>query len=406
MTYFYRTRYKHFKQTFQKIVLGIAVVCAVVLQIGCGGSPPQPPIPITITEQPIDQIVPTGSTATFSIFASSAAALTYQWSQDGAAISGATASTYTTEPAFAGNSGSSLAGTYQVTVSNGTTSVTSNPVTLTIGPRSPKAGDLRYLIDEQVDVPGLQDTLITDIFAGITGNNADSSEQNAIGSPLKIMPASSACDPSLCAWSINYLGLPPGITGINTYYIGSSMATFTSDLQSHAAPNVIFYSLDIKSAEGVYGLAWYQTTQPDAGSFDYKLEVVPPAQVQAIATADGAASRIVTAAAFDANGNANLISYGWTGDTTTTYEAKTYLVPASQICTTASSLAQQGYFISAFGGDSSLGYMLIGMRVQGDTLPRPVYVNAAFPADTPPYPTSVVFYEGFGNQSLCSVNEE
>jgi hypothetical protein len=121
---------------------------------------------------------------------------------------------------------------------------------------------------------------------------------------------------------------------------------------------------------------------------------------------DGASSRIITAAAFDANGNANLISYGWTGDTTTIYEAKTYLVPANQICTTAGSLAQQGYFISAFGGDSSLGYMLIGMRVQGDTLPRPVYVNAAFPADTPPYPTTVVFYEGFGKQSLCSVNEE
>lgn len=405
MTYFYRTRYKHFKQTFQKIVLGIAVVCAVVLQIGCGGSPPQPPIPITITEQPIDQIVPTGSTATFSIFASSAAALTYQWSQDGAAISGATASTYTTEPASAGNSGSSLAGTYQVTVSNGTTSVTSNPVTLTIGPRSPKAGDLSYLIDEQVDVPGLLSSggLITGISFGITDNSTSDWENNAISTPLAI---GNSCTPSACVWPINYLGLPPGITGINSYDYPGELSSFTSDLQLHAAPNVIFASLDMQPSAGGYALMWYQTTQPDAGSFDYKLEVVPPAQVQATAMADGAASRIVTAAAFDANGNANLISYGWTGDTITTYEAKTYLVPASQICTTASSLAQQGYFISAFGGNSSLGYMLIGMRVQGDTLPRPVYVNAAFPADTPPYPTSVVFYEGFGNQSLCSVNEE
>ena len=395
-----------------RIFFCLSLLISPLMFSGCGGSPSQPPIPISIsiniTEQPISQIVPAGSTATFAVYATSSSPLTYQWSENGVKIPGATASTYTTEPALPGSNGSNLSGTYQVTVSNATTSVTSNPATLTIGPRSPKAGDLRYLVDEQVDIPGLLDSggQTTNVIAGINSNSLGSSMQNSVGSPLSIAPASYLCNQNLCTWSITFNNLPAGITGINTYAIGSRTATFTSDLQSLAAPNVIFSSLDIKSAEGVYGLAWFQTTQPDAGSFDYRLEVVPPSQVQATAEADGAASRIITAASFDANGNANLISYGWTGDTTTVYEAKTYQVPANQICTTASSLAQQGYFISAFGGNSSLGYMLIGMRVQGDTLPRPVFINTGFPADSPPYPTTVVFYYVGGFQPMCIVNEE
>jgi hypothetical protein len=37
----------------------------------------------------------------------------------------------------------------------------------------------------------------------------------------------------------------------------------------------------------------------------------------------------------------------------------------------ASALAQQGYILTAIGGDTTNGFLLVGTRVQGDTMPRP-----------------------------------
>ena len=55
-----------------------------------------------ITSQPVGQTVNAGQTATFSVAATGTAPLTYQWSKNGAAVSGATAATYTT-PATSGD---------------------------------------------------------------------------------------------------------------------------------------------------------------------------------------------------------------------------------------------------------------------------------------------------------------
>ena len=66
-------------------------------------------------------------------------------------IPGANSSTYTTPTVAAGNSSSRL----QVTISNSFSSATSNAVTLSAGPRAPAIGDLRYLLAEQVTIPGL-----------------------------------------------------------------------------------------------------------------------------------------------------------------------------------------------------------------------------------------------------------
>ena len=42
--------------------------------------------------------------------------------------------------------------------------------------------------------------------------------------------------------------------------------------------------------------------------------------------------------------------------------------------TQAAILAQQGYIITAVGGDTTNGFLLVGTRVQGDTMPRPFKV--------------------------------
>lgn len=80
-----------------------------------------------ITQQPQLQTAVIGDTATFTVTATGAAPLTYQWMKDGAPIAGGASPTLTRTALQLSD-----AGFYSVTVSNGTGSVTSAPVLLTV----------------------------------------------------------------------------------------------------------------------------------------------------------------------------------------------------------------------------------------------------------------------------------
>lgn len=83
--------------------------------------------PVSITQQPSNQIVNTGTAVTFAVTASGSGTLAYQWYFKGAAISGATARTYSIASAASAN-----AGNYHVVVRNSTSSATSNSATLSV----------------------------------------------------------------------------------------------------------------------------------------------------------------------------------------------------------------------------------------------------------------------------------
>ncbi|MGB0579372.1 MAG: beta strand repeat-containing protein [Limisphaerales bacterium] len=95
--------------------------------------------PPTITSQPVSQTICIGQSASFTVGATGDAPLTYQWSKNGVAISGATNPTYAIPSVTAGDAGS-----YTVVVSNNGGSVTSvvatltpdNPPTITTQPQS------------------------------------------------------------------------------------------------------------------------------------------------------------------------------------------------------------------------------------------------------------------------------
>ncbi len=82
----------------------------------------------TITTQPVSQSVTAGQTATFSVVATGTPAPTYQWYENSAAISGATATSYTTPATTTSNSGE----TFYVVVTNSAGTVTSSTATLTV----------------------------------------------------------------------------------------------------------------------------------------------------------------------------------------------------------------------------------------------------------------------------------
>ncbi len=85
-------------------------------------------IPPSITTQPSSQTVTLGATATFSVVASGTGTLTYQWSKNGGAISGATSASYTTPATVVSDNGAS----FTVKVTNTYGNVTSNSATLTL----------------------------------------------------------------------------------------------------------------------------------------------------------------------------------------------------------------------------------------------------------------------------------
>ena len=87
-----------------------------------------PPAPPSITTQPANKTVVVGQTATFSVTATGAGTLTYQWKKGGTAIGGATSSSYTTPATATGDNGTQ----FTVTVTNSVGNTTSNAATLTV----------------------------------------------------------------------------------------------------------------------------------------------------------------------------------------------------------------------------------------------------------------------------------
>lgn len=381
-----------------KLIVAAALLLIMESISSCGGSAPlnttqnSPNTPPSIVVQPADQTVPIGSTATYSVIATGGPQLQYQWSVNGGTIPGATGPSYTTSIVEA-QAYTTYVGSYSVSVSNATGSVQSRTATLSAGPRSPKAGDLRYLSWQQIDTAGIY------MDGGLATDLPGPSEfgfPNSLGTPLTIGGGNCSAAGG-CGWGMSTYILPPQSPNLSIYYIGLTYQQFQSTINATISTNVVINSLDLESPYNEAAFSWITSTQ--FGGFDYRLEVVNSSQIQSTIAQDGQESRIVTAVSFDGNGNANLISYGWQGDTSTVYDAQASIVASGDIAGEAAALAGEGYFISAFGGNDTSGYILVGMRVSGDSLPRQIVVGTTYknspPIDpVPPYFTRVVNYVG------------
>ncbi len=111
-----------------------------------------------------------------------------------------------------------------------------------------------------------------------------------------------------------------------------------------------------------------------ASGFTYARQSVAPGRLQAVATQLGQQGSVITAISFDASGNACFVSYGWIDDPTTAYDVAVDAATLDSVATEATSLAAAGYIITALGGNPTNGFLLVGTRVHGDTMPRPLTV--------------------------------
>jgi hypothetical protein len=311
-----------------------------------------------------------GLSATFSI-AADGSQIKYQWSRDGTPIAGATGSTYSTASVLAADAGS----TFSVALTNAFGTASSRAAVLTVTARAPKAGDLRF---QQVDAASTVNGYVHEVaFAPLLGFNGWETFGNATGTPI---------------WLENDFGLdqfapfalPSGVTGLNTGYLHGSLEDFQGDLNGNgpatsaignlSAANTVITSISLSSDYDVFGLSWIQTTQP--GGFDLSQNTIDPSDFQAAATQEGAQSRVITAVSYSA-GQITYLSYGWQADRSTVYETQVATATLGTASTVAQSLAAQGYILTASGtaqaADGS-GVLMVGTRVQGDTMPRPMMV--------------------------------
>jgi len=313
-----------------------------------------------------------GLTATFSVSASGNP-LNYQWEKNGEPISGATGMAYTTPATAFTDTGS----TYSVTITNSLGSVTSTTVTLTVTARAPKAGDLRF---QQVDAASTINGYTGSMGSAIPGRSG-AYLSGSIGTPLYVSPIVCGQPPVAagigCEWPYQQFAPAPAL-GLSTGYGGDFLSNLQADLQSPGFPaggtainsaNSVVTSLDLEAPDGLFAASWIQSSQ--SSGFDLSQNTVSLADFQTAAAQEGANSRVITAVSFN-NGQVVYFSYGWRSDTSTVYETQVATASVETAAAAAANLAAQGYIITALGGSNlNDSYVLVGTRVQGDTMPRP-----------------------------------
>jgi hypothetical protein len=347
----------------------LLIALSLTLACGSGSTPPKvvSALAPAITAQPTNQSTRVGQSATFSVTAGGTTPLTYQWTKNGAVISGATAASYTTGSAAPTDNGA----IFGVTVSNAIGSATSTPATLSVGPRAPKSGDWRF---QGIDLVSVSTSFALSDLNELSGV----SYPNSVGTPLEIGVAPGTCYTGVaydCAWRYVVLPPPQGVTSLSAYYQSDLFTNLDTDINALTAPNILVTSLDFESSNQLFAASWLQLS--GSSGFSLQTQWVEPSQLQAVASQLGEQSQVITAVSFNA-GEAYLLSYGWQNDTTTVYDVSVVTATAENFWTEVTGLAQSGYIITAMGGDPTDGISLVGTRVHGDSMPRPlVYYTTA-----------------------------
>ena len=371
-----------------RLAAAMAALSSIAFAVsGCGsgagdgtGAPSVPVIAAAISDQPANQNIPMGLTATFAVTATGSP-LQYQWAKNGVAITGATGSSYTTPATSFADTGAS----FTVAVSNSDGTVTSDAASLIVTARAPMAGDLRF---QQVDAPstvngwGMEGFGLSTFLSG----RAAQTFSPSVGTPLWVGSAGNCAVPPVtnglgCAWA--YSEVPFTVSSSSPTllagYGSDSFDELEADLlntawpaQNGASPASaasVITSLDLEPDSALFAVSWIQSAQQT--SFELEQNTVPAATLQAAAAQEGANSRVITAISNNA-GEITYLSYGWQADTATLYEAQVVTTSTANAPMAAASLAAQGFIITAMGqADSNGNILLVGTRVQGDTLARP-----------------------------------
>ncbi len=331
-----------------------------------------------IVAQPASVTVPIGLEAVLSVQVSGDGTMTGHWSRNGVSVPDSSTTSYVTPAISAADSGTA----YTFTVSNSMGTATSQPATLTVAARAPQDGDLRFQqVDSLATVNGY-----TNFQSGTIPGRGGAIFSMYSGTPIWMESNDCGATPEVpgvaCQWDYSANSLPSGVPPLATAYFGDFYTNFQNDLAVGEFPstkfgggailgsNNVITSLTISNVNNIFAISYNQN---GTGGFDLAQHSITPEAIQASATQEGQTGRVITALAFD-SGKLVYLSYGWSGDTTTVYETLTATATFATAPDVAKSLAAQGYIITALGGDDANGLILVGTRVKGDTLPRPILI--------------------------------
>lgn len=334
-------------------------VAGATLALACGSErsdPPAPPprVPPFIVEQPVPAAVFEGQTALFQVRAAGGA-LTYQWSRDGVDVPGATDSHYVTARTASGDDGA----VYRVAVvANGSTPTLSAAARLQVLPPL----DLRFQL---VGAPlTLSYRQMTDLLFGWAHT------MRAVGAPLLVGDGTCAAPPpgGNCAWIIAGAS---GLRGYSTTYHATSLDAFGASWVAGLAPGALVTSLDLEEVAGAFATSVLESTQ--VGTFTPRVGSTPLDQLAAVAAAEGAEGRVITAASFQ-GGQVTWISYAWSEAPGARFETAVSTSTIAAAGAAAAELGARGYVITALGAgnNGANGVVMVGTRREGVTAPRDV----------------------------------
>jgi len=231
----------------------------------------------------------------------------------------------------------------------------------------PRVIDLRFKgVGDLSSSVGL---LHTDILAHQGGGALWQQFDSAAGSPLNL--GNGTCSATDCAWFLFVFALPTDLARIATAYRAGVMSELPRFATTGPTDTVIT-SLDLEPAVGVFALSEFATSR--SGGYHLTQRRVPLGELQAAASDEGAANRVITAIAFD-SGQVRFLSYSWDHDTGQGYDVRVLQATLSTAGTVAQSLAAEGYVVTALGGDPADEFVLVGTRAHGDTQPRSLLIN-------------------------------
>jgi hypothetical protein len=173
------------------------------------------------------------------------------------------------------------------------------------------------------------------------------------------------------------------------------LSYLASDWAEGIGSNTVVTSMDFDDAADAYAMVLSETTQ--LGDFAPVFAgTVALSGLQALASSEGSQGRVLTAVTFRSNGDVTYVSHGWTLVGSTTYDAKVVASSAGSVVDDATSLAAEGYVITAFGSGSSetSGFVMVGTRVSGDTTPRQLRWEVGLPS--PGFAIVGYLYDGTG----------
>ena len=357
-----------------RVLLGVLLTLDFV---GCGaggnaisGTGPLPAP--QITAQPADQSVPMGLTGIFSVQAVGLG-LHFQWSRNNSAIAGATSSSYTTQATAFSDTGAQ----FSVTVTNATGSATSQPATLTITARAPIPGDLRF---QQVDSDSSRNGYT--ISPGFTALACSVAGQGGIAESFAASFGTGfALTNQPCLYSFTAFHQPASLPGLEMAYSVGPFQDFPSVLNQSISlggptpndPGSVISSLALSPSGAAFAFVHSDTVS----GFTRFQFIVPAASLQALAYQEGLRGCVITAVSFDGS-EATVLSYGWSGDPTSLYDTKVIFTTLSLASGAITQLASEGYILTASAGTqvpNGSGVILLGSRVLGDVMPRPVLVG-------------------------------